>query len=46
MKIIKFFLLLISVMTFAFSINAQESKTDKEQEIKSQKIALKKILTS
>ena len=39
MKIIKFFLLLISVMTFAFSINAQESKTDKEQEIKSQKIA-------
>ncbi|MBU8891830.1 MAG: hypothetical protein KOO66_03575 [Bacteroidales bacterium] len=39
MKIIKFFLLLIPVMTFAFSINAQESKTDKVQEIKSQKIA-------
>ncbi|MCK5170615.1 MAG: hypothetical protein KAQ75_12115, partial [Bacteroidales bacterium] len=39
MKIIKFFILLISVITFAFSLNAQESKSDKQQEIKSQKIA-------
>ncbi len=39
MKIIKFFILLISVITFSFSLNAQESKSDKEQEIKSEKIA-------
>ena len=41
MKKIKSFILLVSLMVFSISLKAQEtqSKSDKEQEIKSQKIA-------
>ncbi|MCK5029232.1 MAG: hypothetical protein KAR57_06330 [Bacteroidales bacterium] len=39
MKIIKYIILLFITFTITFSAQAQESKSDKEQEIKSQKIA-------
>jgi hypothetical protein len=39
MKIIKYIILLFITFTITFSTQAQESKSDKEQEIKSQKIA-------
>ena len=41
MKYLKSFILLVSLVVFSLSLNAQEtqSKSDKEQEIKSQKIA-------
>jgi len=41
MKYIRSFILLVSLMVFTISLNAQEtqSKSDKEQEFKSQKIA-------
>ena len=41
MKYLRSFILLVSLMVFTISLNAQEtkSKSDKEQELKSQKIA-------
>ena len=39
MKIIKYIILLLISFTITFSAQAQESKSDKEQKIKSQKIA-------
>ena len=39
MKLIKSFILFVSILMCSTILNAQETKIDKEQEIKSQKIA-------